>query len=255
MERCWAKSLGDCSNRISGEHIFTAGLFEEDRVFIQGMDWCKDEPKQIGKKSLVKNVLCTTHNSKLSVDDDEAISAFKLFRESVRLSDLRQYKKPDYWTVPHWTVNGGLFERWFLKTLINIACEQDRPIGRYSEIAGQPSPDLVKIVFGLEKFRHKAGLYVPAAAGQSVEPQDRVEYVPMANGPLKERGFLPGAMFVFRGYNFILYLGEEGLDPNAELQLPRPLINASIRVLPIFHLRAMISQVNGRKSHVIQFRW
>ena len=150
MDRCWAKSLGDCSNRISGEHLFTAGLFEGDKLSIQGMEWCKTEVKEVGKKSLVKNVLCTTHNSRLAILDDEAIHAFKIFQDSVKLQQVRNQMKARYWTVEHWKIDGPLLERWFLKTLITLACEGEQKIGPDSGEVGQPTPSLVRIAYGLE---------------------------------------------------------------------------------------------------------
>lgn len=253
MDRCWAKPLGGCSDRLSGEHVFTAGLFG-DTVFVQGFDWCKD-PKQITNKSLVKNILCTNHNSRLSPLDKEAIKAFRYFQESVRLTKVREKLKPRYWNVQEWTIDGWKFERWFLKTMINIACESDRPIGKESKIPGQPSPDLVRIAFGMERFKGKAGLYFPAAVGQSLDSQDKLEYIPMATGQLKERGFLPGAFFAFRGHLFILYLGEEGLDVNAGIVLPRKFHSADLNVRPLFHLRTMNATIGKFKSHVIRFKW
>ena len=48
MRECWPRSLGDCSSSLSKEHTVTAALFEPDVVYVQGLDWCKDEPKAIG---------------------------------------------------------------------------------------------------------------------------------------------------------------------------------------------------------------
>ncbi len=217
MDRCWAKSLGDCAGPISGEHYVTAGLFEDDKVFIYGLDWCKDKPKQVGKKSLVKNVLCKSHNERLSILDDEAINAFEIFRREREFNAMRTEMKPRYWTVHKWYVNGPLLERWFLKTLIGLACEGDRKIGPDSTEAGQPSPDLVRIAYGLERFRGMAGLYTLASVGLNVNIRDRLEYVPMAHPEC-----LPGGLFCFAGYFFIIHLGTGGLDPNFEIMLPGP---------------------------------
>jgi len=255
MSRCWASSLGDCSKRISGEHIFTAGLFEKDRLFVQGMNWCKTEVKRVGKKSLVKKVLCTTHNSRLSPLDNEAIRAFKIFQESMRLQDARSKIKSRYWNVQHWKINGPLLERWFLKTLITLACEGDQKIGPDSEELGQPSPSLVRIAYGQERFPGSAGLYVLAASGQQLKSEDRLEYMPMIHPDC-----LPGGLFLFRGYFFVLHLGSGGLDPNAQLMLPGPLpfgamASGGVNVRPMLHLKAMKFAVQDRLSHVIHFEW
>src|SRR5258708_20182652 len=96
MSRCWAKSLGDCSGPMSGEHYFSAGLLKDDIVFVYGLDWCKDKPKKVGKNSLVKNVLCKGHNERLSILDDEAIRAFDIFRQEPELEGKPTKMKPRY---------------------------------------------------------------------------------------------------------------------------------------------------------------
>jgi len=149
--------------------IFSAGLLEGKSVFIHGLDWCKDAPKQIVKNSLVKNVLCKRHNERLSILDDEAIKAFKIFPEEPQLTKVRTAMKPRYWTVREWCVNGPPLERWFLKTLINLACEGERKIGPDSQEIGQPSQNPVRIAYGWEKFQGQAGLYSPAALNYSLK--------------------------------------------------------------------------------------
>jgi hypothetical protein len=104
---------------LSGQHTVTKGLFTEDSVVVQGLDWCK-EPKTIGLSSLTRKILCTHHNSKLSLVDDAAIAAFNAFRKSVQLTDIREKIKERRWAVLHLPVDGAKLERWFLKTLINI---------------------------------------------------------------------------------------------------------------------------------------
>lgn len=58
---CWAAALGDCSDKISREHIISRALFSQE-VFVQGLAWCKSEPKKIGmagsqEKSSVQNTM------------------------------------------------------------------------------------------------------------------------------------------------------------------------------------------------------
>src|SRR5260370_40531159 len=93
MNDCWAACLGDCSDKISREHIITAGLFLDDKLTVQGLPWCRDMPKEIGLAALTKKNLCTKHNSDLSVIDDAAIQSMNVLRESMRVTNLRiEYK-------------------------------------------------------------------------------------------------------------------------------------------------------------------
>jgi hypothetical protein len=240
---------------MSGEHYFSAGLFDDEKVFIYGLDWCKEQPKQVGKSSLVKNVLCKSHNERLSILDEEAINAFKILREERDLNAVRTEMKPRYWAVRRWRIRGPLLERWFLKTLIGLACEGERKIGPDSTEPGQPSANLVRIAYGLEGFAGLSGLYTLAALGMNVHIRERIEYVPMADPDC-----LPGGLFCFMGYFFILHLGNGGLDQNADLMLPGPtkfggMLGGNINVRPMRHMRAAKFAVHARTSHVIDFKW
>ena len=255
MERCWAKSLGDCSGSISGEHYISSGLFADSKLSVQGFNWCKNEIKQIPKKSLVANVLCHGHNTRLSEIDKAGIQAFRVFRECTELSNLRNTMKPRYWNIIRRKIDGPVVERWFLKTLINFACQGDQKIGPDSETVGEPSANLVRIVYGLERFEGQAGLYLLASPGQHCELEDRIEYVPMAHPKC-----LPGGLFLFRGIFFILHLGKGGLDPNAEMMSPGPLpygamATGGVNVRPMYHQRAIKFMVQGKMSHVVKFKW
>jgi hypothetical protein len=259
MSRCWAQCLGDCDGGISGEHIVSAGLFKEDILYVNGPPWKTTSLKPLTKKVLVKNILCVRHNNALSPVDAEAANAMNFLRERERLSTFRNLMRLDYWRVPNRVVDGLLFERCFLKTLINIEYEGERPIGPLSQLAGAPSDDLVRIAYGQEKFKERAGLYVAVGVGQSISNGDGFEYMPMANGRSEDNLFLPGALFIFRGLTFILYLGEKGMDANASLILPERFMNASVDLKPMYHLRKTIDEVQGRTSSVtsqtIEFKW
>jgi hypothetical protein len=256
MRRCWANSLGDCAGPISGEHLITAGLFGDAKLlFIQGMDWCKSELKEVAKKSLVKNVLCASHNSRLSVLDEEAIRVSKVFQEGVRLQEVRDHLTVRRWSVARFEVDGPLFERWFLKTLITLACDGDKKIGPDSLEIGRPSPQLVRVVYGLEQFRGRAGLYLLSNPGLTCKFEDRFEYLPM-----EHRDCLPGALLVFRGHPFFIYLSPAGITDDAELALPGPwpfgaMANGGVNVRPMFHPRKIRFDCQGRRSHEVTLFW
>ena len=89
MRACWAESLGGCSDKISGEHIITDGVFLTDTVSVRGLPWCPDF-KTIGLASLVKNVLCVRHNSELSTADQGAIQLRNAILDTTALSEGRK---------------------------------------------------------------------------------------------------------------------------------------------------------------------
>ena len=142
---------------------------------VQGFPWCKDTPAEIGLSGLTAKILCEKHNNDLSPLDEAADRAADTLRAMHQLHETRKNLKPKIWNVKVFVLDGASLERWFLKTLINIACDRDLPIGRDSEIAGRPSPRLVRVVFSQEKFEGKAGLYVVAKEGMTLTMKDRVQ--------------------------------------------------------------------------------
>lgn len=76
VEGCWAASLGNCSGRISREHLVSECLFADQSVFVQGLDWCLDAAKEVRIESLTGKVLCEAHNRGLSELDAAAGDAF-----------------------------------------------------------------------------------------------------------------------------------------------------------------------------------
>lgn len=129
MRRCWASCLGDCSDKISGEHVITNGAFLTDIVKVKGLPWCVDEFKEIGLASVVKNVLCTSHNSRLSEADAGAIQLRKALCDVADLPESRKRMPPQDWPAKKFSVNGFALERWCLKTLITIALDGRVPSG------------------------------------------------------------------------------------------------------------------------------
>ena len=106
MNKCWARSLGNCSDKISKEHFVTEGLFPTSVVRIKGFSWCRDEAQEIPVATLATKILCTTHNSRLSPVDASAIKAFEVFEESVRLTNVRQQMRERRWRVERMAVDG-----------------------------------------------------------------------------------------------------------------------------------------------------
>ena len=251
MRKCWAESLGNCSDTLSGEHIVSKGLFTNDMVVVQGLSWCTNEPKTIGLSSLTRNILCTHHNSILSPVDAAAIVAFNAFRESFRLTAIRETMKEKRWTVEHLPIDGDGLERWFLKTLINIVAGGKEKIGPKSNMPGEPSDDLVEIAYGHHKFVPEAGLYFSGEVGEKINSEDRVTIVPFFD--LGNECVL-GGMFYFRGLRFMLSLDEAGLTGNVFFVHNDGRENSRYSK-PLRHLRHLKLKVGRYVSHSVDFGW
>lgn len=248
MKECWATCLGDCSDKISREHIISACLFPADKIMVQGPAWCKDEPKEIGLASLTKKILCTKHNSDLSEIDAAAVEAMNALRDATRLMNLRIERKIKSPSVKRFHIDGLALERWFLKTFINIAYKGAYPIGSKSAKTWTPSPELVEIVFGRKEFVPKAGLYFLGELGDLIESSDKIRATTYATGD----GRLVGSLFYFRGFRFLLYTEQSGPAERIHL-VGLPDISGVSR--PMYHLHKIRAMIGKHLSHVIEIHW
>jgi hypothetical protein len=144
---CWAASLGDCAGGTSGEHYVSDGVLDSESVTAIGLPWCRDEPKTIGLKSAVAHILCSKHNSDLSPFDSEASKLSKFLVKSFR--DPHQ----DH-TI---TLNGYLFEKWVLKTFLNLGYL--RALHREQSNSLVPPESLVRYIYKGEGISDGIGLY------------------------------------------------------------------------------------------------
>lgn len=248
-KKCWAACLGECDDKISREHIISDSFFEGTKVHVEGFNWCLGETKTIRLSALTKKCLCKKHNNALSVLDSAAAHAATVFREQNDLSLERnkdpnkKYRKRTFW------INASLLERWLLKSLINISFDSNLFIGVEGAEHGVPAEDLVNIVYGGEKFSRESGMKVVSRQDMRLKFSERIEFAPM----IHEQERIIGGIFIFWGLHIYLDLTKDGLDVPFEL----------IRNLdPDWHfatlhnqLKRMNSNVGGRVSHEVLFRW
>jgi hypothetical protein len=203
---------------------------------------------KIGLSGLTSKILCEKHNNDLSDIDAAGIRGFEALREMRRLANVREKLKQERWRVFRDKVDGFGLERWCLKTLINLCCDREAAIGRDSTVSGRPSDRLVRIAYGLEKFKGGAGLYFAARVGMNIQSEDVVRFSPL----LKQGANVEGGLFSFRGQR-LLFLEEEGP--------PRPLTGVSIDGDDLggaqlsFHLKEIKVMQGEYVSEVITFVW
>ena len=249
MSDCWADCLGDCSDKVSREHIVSKGLFDTQGIYVQGFQWCMNEPKPIAVEGFTAKILCSKHNSELSRVDQAGIETANVFREAFRLSDVREKMRPRIWARKKFRIDGYQLERWFLKTLINVACRGDRPLGSRAEYPGKPTQELVEIAFGLKQFSQKAGLYLMADIGEMPPRGDLFRIITA----LQDDKHLAGARFQFQGIRYLLCLDSTGarrglrfMGRDGKAYEPSNLL---------FHPAKVNFDVAGRPSHTIEFSW
>ena len=259
MSECWAAPLQNCAGKISREHVITRGIFPDDELLVQGFDWCRDGPAKMSLSGLTRKILCVKHNSDLSTADEAGIAAVEEFREFVRLGMARSKAKPRPWRLVRYTIDGFELERWFLKTLVNVAFLREYPIGRPVQPEWRPSRELIEIAFGLRRFQPRAGLYlIGGEAGDNVNTNEKLQIMTFTDNNQK----LVGARLVFFGFTFLIYLEVAG--PNRYVQF----LNADGKATPGRNLMYHPGAINftlpksrrqrasdQRLSHVLLIDW
>ena len=234
---------------MSKEHIVTQAVLPES-MLVQGLHWCEGEPVEIGRANFTRKILCTKHNSMLSVHADQgAIAMVNAFHEGIKLEDFRKQYRRTNWTRQQFRIPGRKLESWFLKTLINIACGQPITIGGNGVEAGVPPRDLVEIAFGLKRFSDPAGLYTIAVLNDATPNDGSFRIITLG----KRKDNLNGAIFHFGGLRSLLYLDDDARpDPQNFLGHKYPEILESKFM---YHLHSAKFMVHGRLSHSIDFDW
>lgn len=248
MRECWAASLGGCSDKISGEHIITDGVFLTDSVKVKGLPWCPDF-KTIGLASLVRNVLCARHNSQLSTADVGAIGLRDAICDTTALSEGRKLMAAGKsWPIERFRVNGFAIERWCLKTLITIAFGGPVPIGE-GDLPGKPSRELVETAFGLREFQPpRAGLYWMGNSEDTITSTEGVVVTTFSD----DAQHLAGARYWFWGLNLLLVLKD---GPSGPFSFVSTDGKQTIQPNTVYRPRGLNVGVHNRPSHALEFVW
>ena len=253
MNECWAKYLGDCLGKITGEHIITEKIWQGDEIGVFGFPWCRAKHQFIGVANFTKNMLCERHNSTLSPVDNGGIAAFDTFRQVSKVHDQRSLNIESGFSTGRFDIctyqlDGALLERWFLKTLINIefAGDQNLPIGPYFN-EPQPACPLVEAAYGKRTLPGNAGLYVVTGLGQNVKMEERIEYLSLISES-PHGDYVAGGGFVFYGFRFLLLV-----DSSAK---PESFKEKNSTEIPLIHRPYQFQlTVNEHPSQEININW
>jgi hypothetical protein len=237
VEGCWAAPLGNCGGGISHEHLVSECLFKDQSVFVQGLDWCLNKPKQVRIEKLTGKILCKNHNTALCKLDAAAGLGFEAIRNAVKMNEDRAKMLYINWAHQQFIIDGRNLERWFLKTLLNFSFNRKLIIGPGNHSAGTVPEKLVRIAFGLDNFEEGAGLYTAFRPRETFILEDRFRFTAKAQGP----NLVVGG-FIFRGFRFFLNLLPQRLE----------MIEGS----NLFYRRANFAWLIGnRESHRIIIDW
>lgn len=199
MRTCWASTLRDCSDKLSREHSVSACLFSSDAILVQGFPWCLSQPKKVGLASAVKKQLCEKHNSLLSETDNTAKTVSEAFELLAKTAGANA-------SPIEVNIDGLKFERWALKTLINICTQDGHRVGRDSNAPDSPSPSLIRTAFGLRRFPQRAGMYLLGPEQGEFEYATAFTFAPF----LHKDGHVEGTLLKFCGFVFAIVFDDPG---------------------------------------------
>jgi hypothetical protein len=237
---------------MSREHYVSAALWQGGSVDVVGFPWCKDKPKTVGLGSLTSKILCRTHNNDLSPLDAAAATAFGLLQTGTALANERgkdvtkRMRHRRFTAAEPW-----LWERWFLKTAINLCVVRpsEKKWRQTQKPLDKPPLALIELAFGLRSFERPMGLYTAASIGDSIEFTDSITFAPLEYG---DEGMI-GALFTFRGLRFVLHLEPHELP--ARLEIPTSNSPRWRSADLFYHLKRMNWNVGEKASHHIKFEW
>lgn len=189
--KCWAASLGECSSKLSREHIVSAAFFDGNKITLSGFDWTRDKVVEIPLSSAVTKVLCEKHNNDLSDLDIASKEIGECFKSVITMASNAAG-----------LIDGSKFERWLLKTTLNIICTSPQMYQQF-----WPDEFLAALVFGRIKFDYSTGmgLYAvhPNLYGNFTDAWNFVNVRPLILTIQGDTGLI-GALITFWGIPFFL---------------------------------------------------
>ena len=247
MKKCWAEKLGECSGDISREHLVSSSLFSHDIVNVQGLGWCRNEVKRIGLANLTSKILCKKHNNDLSEVDMAGAESFDILREVKRQFFVRQKLLPRRWTVTRYYIDGTMLERWFLKTGLNLVYYDQSQLKDSDQ---SPDVKLLEVIYGKQKLKEFAGLYITFSTGQRFSSIDDIEFNVLSNND----GNITGYRFAFQGFRFWVSLITKKLVKINYHQSDEPTDDWSNSQL-IYHPSKIRIKEGKYVSQIIYFKW
>jgi hypothetical protein len=250
MENCWANKYSKCDGKLSREHYISQSIFEQQFIYVSGLSWCKGEEKKISIASLTKKVLCENHNNRLSPVDKAGLNAIRVFEQLIP-EEHRKAKAPP---ESH-KIDGLNFERWLLKTAINLTYQGDMHIGvgMTDSVPGIPSPYLLQVVFGDLAFTQKMGLYTLC-----YETLEKFQVGSISFTPIHKDNRIGGFLFHIRGFDFFLSLYPgHSLPPLSTLGLGQDgtIKNHIATALPVYRKDVITVLNENRERFDVHFEW
>ena len=207
---CYARALGGCSREMSGEHYVSKSVLElvENRagqksksIRVTGLSFQQPGAlQQLGISSLVGNILCKTHNSRLSPLDDAGKAMFTAM-------DCMNDGAGDQ-SLPERVlrVDGDGLERWVLKSMCGGLYSGAFKVSPTKTLRGNcPPAEWLDILFnGADLPPGQGLLYMPRKPGETVTADEYVlKFEPIGS---RDGDGIGGLRVWFLGFEFALLM-------------------------------------------------
>lgn len=174
--------------------------------------------------------------------------AFGTLRAAAELTNIRRGMRPRFWMVKDYKVKGLLLERWFLKTMINLAClGDDHVVWEDGAARDQPPAMLVDYCYGEGVLSEPRGLYALGAVGMDIQETESVTF-----SPVFREAHLVAGIFLFRGYHFLLSVSD---DPLLKVWAEAGGALRGKAASLLYHPKAFEADNGGRRSHIVKYTW
>lgn len=202
--KCYARILGDCSKKLSGEHFMSRCVLKILGNYhrISNVGWFKPETKfkELSIESMKAKVLCKKHNELLSYLDDEAE---RFFNELINA--FKDYNK--YNLYHKTTINGDYLERWMLKIFFGALSSGYLLKNNRRILINDFSDELIKELYSKKMYNQFVKLGINKC---KINPYRGYSYGLLYNksGP----NLISGAILEFMGVDFSITFDEQVLQ-------------------------------------------
>lgn len=252
---CWARSLGDCGGGISGEHLFSECVLAEETT-LSGLPG--RPPISLKRSAVVANILCRDHNAALSpldsaagrmVADLERVRSMMEARTRIALrTPPRNGRYPKRWSVHTTRVDRRLFERWLVKTSINVAVATKSEL-REDQVSREPGRKLVEFVFNRGPAPDDLVIALAAPLGKRgyIDRDYSVAFISAERVRVPGEWFVAAAVVGVASIHFLVsFIGTD---------VPKGAIAEAMAAdnLDLVHLGGLNFDVGGRRSNELVF--
>lgn len=230
---CWARCLGGCSGKISGEHVVSKALFANEKsITISGVPWAEGE-KKVGLNSAVANILCKKHNSQLNELDTTAGRVMDSVQACLSRGESSNIQ-----------IDGRLLERWLLKTMINLGQ------AGWSHETNEPIESIVQHVFGLVPVPARGGMSL-VLADATFDNENFLRWTVLANDETRE---VFGILVCIGGLQLLFSYVEEDMTALLRSMGKRDGVDHSTTDVMHHPVQISLGSPNGARSE-INVRW